>query len=255
MTNSENTLLIWVLSIAGFFLAVLYSPLGSPDLYHQRKYFTEDQGVNFNSAPIAHGSKQVSSLQSKLNSLKGTLGSLGSVKNSPKSRTYSSIEGSELNVPDEASKNQKHYKSSRVNDSNAQNKSAVSVKMNKSTMSIANSASSNTNNSNSATNTAASNGGNTESATLNSTRSTNNTSQNNDVKNINVNLSPIDSTSLLASNFSAQKAGGFVDPGTGDPLGDPLPIPEGWSCFALFIVAYCTFIFFRKRQSIQPIQQ
>ncbi len=44
----QKNILVWVLPLAGLLLVVLYSPIGSPDLYKQRKYFIENQGVNFN---------------------------------------------------------------------------------------------------------------------------------------------------------------------------------------------------------------
>lgn len=48
MHKSDHTLLIWVLSWAVVLLALLYSPLGSPELYKNKKYFNENQGVDFN---------------------------------------------------------------------------------------------------------------------------------------------------------------------------------------------------------------
>lgn len=67
MKRGENTLLIWVLSWAAVLLGLLYSPLGSPDLYSNRSYFTENQGVNFNkvviyNAPTSSGDNQESEL-------------------------------------------------------------------------------------------------------------------------------------------------------------------------------------------------
>jgi hypothetical protein len=52
MKKGENTLLIWVLSWAAVLLGLLYSPLGSPDLYNNRSYFADNQGVNFNKVVI-----------------------------------------------------------------------------------------------------------------------------------------------------------------------------------------------------------
>ena len=49
MDGSGKTLLIWVLAGAGLLVLLLYSPWGSPDLYTNRVYFAENQGVNFSS--------------------------------------------------------------------------------------------------------------------------------------------------------------------------------------------------------------
>src|ERR1035437_9321006 len=74
MHKSENTILIWVLSWAGFLLALLYSPIGSPDLYRHRNYFNENQGVNFNGEGISRGSREISFLKVIANSPRGISG-------------------------------------------------------------------------------------------------------------------------------------------------------------------------------------
>ena len=249
MTNSENTLLIWVLSIAALLLAVLYSPLGSPDLYHPRKYFAENQGVNFNVTSISHGSKDVSSINSKVSSIKGNVGSLSSVKNSPKGKTGGSNQDAELNVPNVSGKRQKQYQTSASSNSKTQGGSVAAARINKSGVAIRNSGIASTNNSNTSTNSAAGNGASGETASLGSNRSSNNSlnSQNSVLSGVSSNISSVDSTALLASNYSARKTSEFIDP-AGDPLGDPVPIPEGWSCLALFAISYCIFIFFKNRK-------
>jgi hypothetical protein len=257
MNHSENTLLIWVLTIAGILLAVLYSPLGSPDLYHPRKYFTENQCVNFNVASISHGSKdvssihsKVSSINSKVSSINANVGSLSTVKNSPKGKGSNSNPDAEINVPD-ASKNKKHYQNSGSSYSKSQNGRGVSIKFIKPISSIANSGNSNSNNTNYASNNAGSNGGSGETASASSNRSSHNTAntQNSGVSGVSVNLSAMDSTSLLASNYSAQKTTEFVDPGTGDPLGDPVPVPEGWGYLAFLALIYSLYILKKKRMA------
>lgn len=52
MNQRDQTLLIWILSVAGMILLLLYSPWGSPDLYQKKIYFTENQGVNFTTATV-----------------------------------------------------------------------------------------------------------------------------------------------------------------------------------------------------------
>ena len=47
MEKKEKSLLIWILSMAGVILLVLYSPLGSPGMYVKNNYFVENQGVSF----------------------------------------------------------------------------------------------------------------------------------------------------------------------------------------------------------------
>ena len=53
MDKREHTMLILVLAAAGMLLLLLYSPWGSPDLYNNRVYFADNQGVNFESRIIS----------------------------------------------------------------------------------------------------------------------------------------------------------------------------------------------------------
>jgi hypothetical protein len=46
----KNKIILWLLSWAGLLLVVIYSPIGSPDLYKPQVYYYQNQGVNFNGA-------------------------------------------------------------------------------------------------------------------------------------------------------------------------------------------------------------
>jgi len=50
--NKRKNILVWVLTWAGLLLAVLYSPIGSPDLYKSGNNFSGNQNVNFASGNI-----------------------------------------------------------------------------------------------------------------------------------------------------------------------------------------------------------
>ena len=52
MDKRQKSILVWVLVWAGLLLVVLYSPIGSPDLYSNRQYFSANQGVVFDGAVI-----------------------------------------------------------------------------------------------------------------------------------------------------------------------------------------------------------
>jgi hypothetical protein len=52
--KKQKSILIWILTWAGLLLAVLYSPVGSPDLYAPIHYFSANQGVMFNNTEIAN---------------------------------------------------------------------------------------------------------------------------------------------------------------------------------------------------------
>ncbi len=52
MVNRQKNIFVWIITWAGLLLMVLYSPIGSPDLYTSKKYFTANQGVQFNGEVI-----------------------------------------------------------------------------------------------------------------------------------------------------------------------------------------------------------
>jgi len=253
MNKNENTLLIWVLTTAGILLAILYSPLGSPDLYYTRNYFSENQSVNFNGIGIFKGLKDVGSIQSKVSSLKSSVESLKTISNSRKSKGSDYGSASDLNVPNVADKNKKRYQSSSADYSelNKRNGNTNSPKINKSGSSITNSGVSVSNNSQSGNNSGSNGGGSSESFSAGShgnSHATSNSQNPGAISVVSVNLSSIDSTSLLASNYSAQKSTQFIDPGAGDPLGDPVPIPEGWGYLILLAVGYSLYIVFKNKK-------
>lgn len=56
MKGNQKTILIWLLSWAVLIIIVIYSPIGSPELYIENKYVVYNQGVNF-SGGIANAPK------------------------------------------------------------------------------------------------------------------------------------------------------------------------------------------------------
>ncbi len=52
MSDRQKNILVWVLTWAGLLLAVLYSPIGSPELYTSFDYNFTNQNVNFNGGHI-----------------------------------------------------------------------------------------------------------------------------------------------------------------------------------------------------------
>ncbi|MFZ4725082.1 MAG: hypothetical protein ACOYMD_06510 [Paludibacter sp.] len=50
MDKRKNKIILWFLTWAGLLLLVIYSPIGSPDLYKTQKYYYQNQGVSFNGA-------------------------------------------------------------------------------------------------------------------------------------------------------------------------------------------------------------
>ena len=62
MKNNKKNILIWLLSWAVLFLVVIYSPIGSPELYRPNNYVVYSQGVSFKggiaNAPTSHSYQQ-----------------------------------------------------------------------------------------------------------------------------------------------------------------------------------------------------
>ena len=50
MDKRKNKIILWFLTWAGLLLIVIYSPIGSPDLYKHQIYYNQNQGVNFSGA-------------------------------------------------------------------------------------------------------------------------------------------------------------------------------------------------------------
>jgi hypothetical protein len=59
--RNKKKKLVWILVWAVLFIAVLYSPIGSPDLYTSKYYYTEYQSVTLNEGTIPNASKIKSS--------------------------------------------------------------------------------------------------------------------------------------------------------------------------------------------------
>jgi len=57
VTKKTKNILLGLLIWAGLLIAVLYSPIGSPNLYTSQDYYAINQGVNFEKAEIANATK------------------------------------------------------------------------------------------------------------------------------------------------------------------------------------------------------
>jgi hypothetical protein len=56
VTKKQKGIMTWILVWAGLLIVVLYSPIGSPDLYYSQNYYMENQSVAVNGA-IANAPK------------------------------------------------------------------------------------------------------------------------------------------------------------------------------------------------------
>ena len=240
MNRQEQTLLIWILSAAGMLLLLLYSPWGSPDLYNNKVYFAENQGVNFSKVNIGRASFQINSLKAGLGAIKANVGSLNTIKNAPKDGDVNNGNAPEIKVDDNYSKRKNENKYSTVNYPSASKKTNRLLAYN----TIPNSKKAKTESA-SQSGSSSSYGGSSSAGSLTSSGSMGSfksSAQSVDtnmpvtsVSSLNVDLTMFnDSTSLLAMD-SAQRSNS--DPG-GEPLGEPIPIPDGWIFLLTLALAY-----------------
>jgi hypothetical protein len=52
VNKKRKNILVWVFTWAGLLLAILYSPIGSPELYKSSDYYVANQNVDFNGGSI-----------------------------------------------------------------------------------------------------------------------------------------------------------------------------------------------------------
>lgn len=234
MDKREQTILILVLAAAGMLLLLLYSPWGSPDLYNNRVYFADNQGVNFNNRIISKGTMQVVALNS--------------VVNAPKNGSIGDFQNAELNVPDNYSTRKTVNKISVANYTGANSKSNRILAYNKiPKSSLAKRGRNSLGNSEIASNNGGGGGMSGESA---SGTFTSNNSRSNTIGDSANKLSGISSTSVDLTLFgdstamqaadSAQKAGAD----TGDNPLEPIPVGEGW----IFLLALAAIYISIKRK-------
>jgi hypothetical protein len=60
VNRKQKRILVWLLTWAGLLVAVLYSPVGSPDLYAPTNYYSENHGVTFKDVDFSNAPRTVS---------------------------------------------------------------------------------------------------------------------------------------------------------------------------------------------------
>jgi len=195
--------MIWMIIWAGLFIAVLYSPVGSPDLYTSQNYYVENQNVT--TTP-------------------------GTIQNAPK-KSYSSENGSnELDVPQMNSLSKTSYSVGNYPSTNTSSRgSSYSVQ----TQTYQTNNSSGQGSLSGGGNSFIASGGSRNSAGSSGVVMTNGIttlSLTTDLNNTTTKQGVINGTSSLNG----------TDPGE-DPFGPPIPVGDGWGLLVLFGVCYAAF--------------
>ena len=194
--------MMWLLSWAILALVIVYSPIGSPDLYTNNQYIVYNQGVNFN----------------------------GGIANAPKSHSY----GEQNDLPEVGLPTYTPAPKTYTVNSSA---SSSTVTNNQSSYSV--SAPSNIRTS---TSGSSAGGAVTGIATFGSGRSSQNNAidQNTGVSSLTLSsdLSGLQNTAVTTKQAASQTTlDGGTDPG-GDPTGPPIPVGDGYWILMLMAGIY-----------------
>lgn len=203
MQKKQKSILVWILPWAGLLLAVLYSPLGSPDMYSNKGFSIANQGVSFQE---------------------------GQIENAPNIDFGSSNDDNELNVSGYGDSELKtaNYAVSGYQSNGSSQGSSYGVQTQ---TYMHDNSSSNSQTGVGSTFIASKGSGSSAGASSSATMS-------NGIATLSTNLSP--SNNSVRQGASASTTGG-TDPGD-DPLPDTaIPVPDGWG-FLLLLAAIYAFI-------------
>lgn len=211
MTKKRKNIMIGLMIWAGLLLVVLYSPIGSPDLYYCQNYYMGNQYI---SSPTI-------------------------IPNTPK-RNYSSDNNDvEPDIPDISSHLNTNYSvGSYPSTGTISRGSSYSVQ----TQSFQNNGSSGFSAlGNSSGGSFIANSG------FRSSKGSSGIAMTNSINTMSLSTDLINSTTKQSVNNPYTPGTGATDPG-GDPTGDPIPVGDGWGLLVFFGVCYACF---KRRYSIK----
>lgn len=211
MTKKQYNIMTGLIIWAGLLIVVLYSPIGSPDLYYSQNYYTETPSFTNQSV----------------------------IPNAPKQNYASGSSDVELDIPDISSHLKTNYHvGSYPSGSKTYHGSSYSIQ----TPSFQN-------NSSSGYSTFGSSGGSFTSTGRSSGNKggTPGISMTNGITTMYTSTDLINSPTKQSVNYPYSPESGATDPG-GDPTGDPIPAGDGWGLLLIFGVCYAAF---KKRYSIK----
>lgn len=202
MTKKQKGILTWILVWAGLLIVVLYSPIGSPDLYYSQNYYMENQPIAVN----------------------------GSITNVPKGNYASDNSDVAMDIPDVSSHLTTNYS---VGSSNSTGGGIAGTSY---------SAQNQTYHYNNSSGSAYSGGGVGSFISGRGSRSSagsSGVSMTNGITTLSLTTDLSSVSSKQTVNAYAPNTGG-TDPG-GDPTGPPIPVGDGWGLLLFFGVCYAAF--------------
>jgi len=205
LNKRQKNIVTWIIVWAGLLIVVLYSPVGSPDLYSSQNYYADNQKV-----PLTGGG----------------------IINSPKGTSSTEDTDNGTDIPDIASLPGSDYTTGNYQSANFASRGSSN--------SIQNQTYQNSNSSS----TDASGGSGVSIIAGGGSRSSNGTSgiaMTNGITSMSsTDLTTATNTTKQSSPSSTQTTAGGTDPG-GDPTGDPIPVGDGWGLLLLFGGIYILF--------------
>ncbi|MEI7501794.1 MAG: hypothetical protein WCJ61_00775 [Paludibacter sp.] len=231
-----------ILACATLFVVILYSPIGSSDNYSQSQYFAPNQGVSF-SGRILNASRNRSfnsnGSGSGLMSMNG-LGSSADFKENPNI----SIENNNIDATmpeyNSTKKSTAKYSVANTNSAGSSHENATyAVSMKSNVISNQNSG--------------ASGGGgigNGSAAIIGKTSEGNNDNSNPQLNGfiaLNVDLSVFSDLTTTKAGVGYTPGSGATDPGE-DPIGEPIPVPDGFWMLLFMAVGYSGLKMFKRKK-------
>ncbi len=223
MDKQQKKILFWVLTWAGLLLAVLYSPLGSPDLYSSRQFYIANKSVNFNGEAITYANRMDNTNKIEIKN------------NFTKHSNYSTNNTAEIDVI-----NNQESKSKQIGREGAIYSSNTGANHIQNPISAQ--TSSQESNYNNTQNAGGSSGiGNdfyAYSSGRKSNKSNNNVMSESDISALSTNLNiPSITGNITLKQSGTSGLNDTTDPG-GDPFGKPIPVGEGWIYMLVLVTAY-----------------
>ena len=199
MTSKQKRIMTWTIIWTGLFVVVLYSPVGSPELYTSRNYYAENQNGEYKK---------------------------GEIINSPKKNSASVTTSDELDIPEVNLSTKSNYSVGNYQSSNISTQVTSSGITQTRTYQKTNTVSG-----------IISDGGSI--ITSGGSRSSAGTSgiiMTNGIATLSATSSVNTETPRQGAKAADPLTGG-TDPGN-DPTGNPIPVGDGWVTFFLFGIVY-----------------
>ncbi|MDP4238208.1 MAG: hypothetical protein Q8904_01890 [Bacteroidota bacterium] len=215
MVKRQKNILIWIIIWGGLLLAVLYSPIGSPDLYTSRKYFSANQGVQFKGAEILNSPSLKSSYGNNYQELNVPVYNSSELKSNTSYSVTSSENTFNSNSGNSVVQENRYLSSPQKNGNSDASFGEVGIAMNTSKSKNAE-------------------------ENVNTVSRTGFMSLTTDLNNL--------STSTTKQSATNENPLGGTDPGP-DPNGSVIPVGDGWGLLFLLGVCYALIIIVFKKKT------